>query len=497
MKNKEIILILILIVALGAFLRFYEIGKQSFWLDESATALSIKKYSFGETFYNTLILGQILPGYYISNLDLPPYFTILKIWSDVFGINESPLRAFSAVFGVLSVITLYFLAKELFNRKTAIIAALIFSLNVVMIEYSQEARLYSMLIFIVIVSAYFLIKSIKTNENKHIAGFVISNIAGIYTHYPFLFFVIFELLFVFILFVKEYLKSKKIEINKIRIAALSLILFYLPLAPRILRPKLVAAHYLGRISVQNVVKLFLQLNTWFYPSMELRNKMDTLQFSSFLFSDWILVISVILLTILLFAFVLRNFIGTKGFKKTDNSKLLLALWIVIPSIVALAVLYKSILTFGSLKHFIFVVPPYLILAANGVYDLKGKKLYISVILLCLLSVARLVSYYSNRSKPRYREAVRFLELNSDNKELIMVNLPSVIVPFDYYSDRLNVNRVLDANEAAKLSAGYSSAWIVLSTKYADSNIKSYFDKNYKLSESKIFFDVHIYHYTKK
>ena len=62
MKKKY--LALFAIVLLGAFLRFYSIGEESFWLDESATALSIKKHSVGGIFYNTIKLGQILPGYY-------------------------------------------------------------------------------------------------------------------------------------------------------------------------------------------------------------------------------------------------------------------------------------------------------------------------------------------------------------------------------------------------------------------------------------------------
>ena len=487
---------LLVIVLLGAFLRFHDIDKQGFWLDESATALSIKKYSLSETFDNTVNLGQILPSYYSSNLDLPPYYIILKLWSGIFGLNEASLRSFSALFGILSIIIIYFLSKELFNSKTAVIASLIFSLNVVMVEYSQEARLYSMLIFIVLLASYFFIKSLKTNRNKYIAGFVISNIAGIYTHYTFLFFVAFELFFAVILFAKNYLKSKKIKIMKIYIASSSLIIFYIPLAARLVKPKLVATHYLGSFSFGILARVFLQLNTWFYPSEQLTKNINNSQIGLFLFSDWILVVSAALLTCLLLIFALMNFAGAK---KIDDSRLFLLLLLLIPLVMGFATLYKSILTFGSIKYFIFVVPAYLILAANGIASLKNKKLVLFLSLIIILSIPQIYSYYSNPSKPQYRESAKFIEVNSMDNELIIVNLPSIAVPFGYYSDKLtNVHGAASAADAKKISINSKSLWLVLSTKYADPDggIKYHFDDNYKLSGSKSFHDVRIYHYRK-
>ena len=485
-----------IIILVGAFLRFYRLADESFWLDESATALSMKKYSLNEIIYNTAKFGQILPGYYNSNLDLPPYYIMLKLWSNAFGLSEFTLRLFSAIFGVLSIIVIFFLSKELFNERTGIITSLIFALSVVMIEYSQEARLYNMLILIVLLSAYFLLKSLKTNKNKYIAGFIISNIAGIYTHYPFLFFVIFELFFISFVSIKNYLKSKKIIVDKIYIAAFSLLLFYIPLVPRLLNPKFVSTHYLGKFSGGSIIRLFLQLNTWIYPSESLRGKLINLQFNLFSFSELLLVISILLLAFLLFIFVLKNFITIKNI---DVNKLFLLFWLLIPSIVAFVVLFNTIVTFGSLKYFIFIIPPYLILAANGISAIKSKKTFL-VLLIGLLSIAPLCSYYSNPSKPQYKQAVEFMELNSNNQEKIIVNLPSVTVPFNYYSDKLaNIYGINNSDEAKKLSLNSDSLWLVLSTKYADQDgkIKTFLDGQYKLLESKYFYDVSIYHYSKK
>ena len=210
MNKNKIFFLFILIVLLGTFLRFYNIGAESFWLDEGATALTIKSHTVKEIFYNTATKGQILPEYYESSTDLPPYYVVLKIWSNIFGLSEASLRSLSAIFGSLSIIIVYLLSKELFNQKVSLIAALIMSLNTVMIEYSQEARLYSSLILIVLLSGYSLIKYSKTNRNTYLAAFTISNLIGIYLHYPFVFFIIFEGIYVFYPAFNEFIKKRKL-----------------------------------------------------------------------------------------------------------------------------------------------------------------------------------------------------------------------------------------------------------------------------------------------
>lgn len=496
MNKKQTLILLALILLLGTFLRFYNLGAESFWLDESATALTLKKYNAKEIFQNTYRLGQILPEYYISNLDLPPYYIMLKYWTGLFGLNEASLRAFSALFGTLSILIIYLLAKEMFSRKTALISSLIFSLNVVMVEYSQEARLYSFLTFIVLLSAYFLLKSLKTNQNKHIAGLIISNAVGIYTHYPFIFFVIFEIVFISCIFIWDYLKQRKLTIKKSYFAMFFIAALYLPLLPRILKPKLVAAHFIGSFSPEIFVKLFLQFNTWLYPSQMLRDKINNMQFGLLNLFEWALIMSVIGISIILFIFFLKNFIKIKNL---DDKKIFLLLWLVVPSLVAFIALYRSFVTFGSIKLIIFVVPAYLMLASAGMSKIKNRTLSFFLVLFVVLSIFPLYSYYSNLDKPQYKEAVDFLEINSNN-EIIIMNLPSVAVPFSFYSEKLTkVYGISDSEEAGEIVSNSDSVWLVLSTKHADKDgkIKGYFEKNYKLIETKLFYDVSVYHYVKR
>ncbi|MCH7887721.1 MAG: glycosyltransferase family 39 protein, partial [Proteobacteria bacterium] len=83
----------------------------------------------------------------------------MSFWTKLFDVSEISLRLFSAVFGSLSIIIVYLVAKELSNNKIALLSSFIFSLSMANIQYSQEARLYSLLVFISLSSVYFFIKS--------------------------------------------------------------------------------------------------------------------------------------------------------------------------------------------------------------------------------------------------------------------------------------------------------------------------------------------------
>ena len=497
MNKKTFFLLLAAIIIAGTFLRFYNLGDESFWLDEAATALTIKNYNVGSIIHNTVSAGQILPGYYFGNLDLPTYYVALKFWANIFGLNEYALRAFSALFGTASIIILYFLAAEIFDKKTALIASFIFSLSMSMIEYSQEARLYMMLNFLVLLSAYFLIKSIKTNKTYYVTLFILANLLGIYTHYPFLFFVIVEAVFIGCLFLIEFINTKKFKLTKINTSFFILFLAYIPLLKYLTVPKFMSTHFAGKISILKLFEIFLQLNTWIYPSLEFKSKLFNFQYTLFSFHEWMVILSVIFVTLALCIFSLKSVLDYRH--KKEPSRLFLILWIIIAFCVPFAVLYKSISTFASIRHFLFIVPAYIVLASSAISKLKNKHIALILGAFLVFSVFPISTYYLNANNAQYRQAVSYLEKNAGEKEPVIVNLPSVKVPFDYYSDTLkNTHGVSNVNEAKGIAALNQSVWLVLSTKYADQGgyIKNYFDKNYRLVKSKEFFDVSLFYYSK-
>ena len=510
MNKKQTILLLFLILLFGTFLRFYNLSGEGLWVDEGAMSLPIVRYNLNEIWSNINTHGQTLPDIYKSNTDLHLYFTILELWSRLFGTSEAALRSLSALAGSLSLVVIYLLASELYNRKAGLVSVFISSLSLPLIEYSQELKFYSLIIFSALLSGYFIIKSIRTNKTIYAIGFFLSTIFGIYMNYPFILFVFFEGVYLLYIFVSSYLKSRPKKINDFKkfflksnpyktYLAYVLILFsYIPLLPRMLNITFVSAHFSGQLTMEKLLKLFLQFNSWIYPSQELNSKIAAKQFGLFSLSEYTLIASVFLITAVLAIFFIVGVLKSKGRGK-ESSRFLL-FWVAVPLIMVFIVAYRTIASFGSARYVIFIVPAYLILTSKGILNMKRKFIIGFIFVFIALNLLPIHSYYSNVNNPQYREAAGFLYDNSEKDDTILFNIYSMGAAFEYYEPGLkNTFGVNNVHEAADLASGRDSVWLVRSlTKYSDQEgeIKKHFDDNYRLADTKKFFEVELFHYVK-
>jgi 4-amino-4-deoxy-L-arabinose transferase-like glycosyltransferase len=125
-----IILLLLLILALAAGLRFYNLGSQSLWSDEGNSAALASRS-----------LAQIAQDA-AQDIHPPLYYWLLRLWTSVFGLSEFGLRSLSATLGTLLVLLIYMLGTRLFNRTTGLAAAFVAAIAPFQVYYSQEARMY-------------------------------------------------------------------------------------------------------------------------------------------------------------------------------------------------------------------------------------------------------------------------------------------------------------------------------------------------------------------
>jgi mannosyltransferase len=120
---------LIAILVLSTVLRLYQIGAESLWVDEM----------------NSLIVAE---GYWSHrNAARPLYYVLLNGWM-AFGHSDAWLRGLSVVFGVGCVALIFELGKQLFNRQTGLVAALLIGVSPLFINHSQEIRMYSLSSFL-------------------------------------------------------------------------------------------------------------------------------------------------------------------------------------------------------------------------------------------------------------------------------------------------------------------------------------------------------------
>lgn len=123
-------LMLIVLLALAVFTRFYRLGDASLWLDEVFTIGS------AQLPWSTLWVTAYDPT--------PPlFFSTIKLILN-FGDNEWLLRLPSAACGVFTVLFVYSATRKLWDARTAFFTGILLTFSLGNIEYSQEARAYAM-----------------------------------------------------------------------------------------------------------------------------------------------------------------------------------------------------------------------------------------------------------------------------------------------------------------------------------------------------------------
>jgi 4-amino-4-deoxy-L-arabinose transferase-like glycosyltransferase len=120
----------------------------------------------------------------VADIVHPPlHYLVLHFWMNLFGVGVVQARMVSVIFGALSIGGLYLLANYLFDRRTAAIAALLLAVSEIGIRYSQDARPYAQVLFLVVCSSYLFLRSLRSRRASDWWFFIVSAIPLIYTHY--------------------------------------------------------------------------------------------------------------------------------------------------------------------------------------------------------------------------------------------------------------------------------------------------------------------------
>ena len=169
---------LLLIILLAVSLRALTLTKAGIWHDEGYSATII-------SFSPSEIIGHTMRDFH------PPLYVLtLRWWSLLFGSSEFALRGMSLLFGVATVLLVYFIVKRLrFGENTARLATLFAAVAPFLIRYSQEARMYGMAAFLACAATLSLLIALDWTQKpfaKQLKWWLIYGLlmaAAIYTHY--------------------------------------------------------------------------------------------------------------------------------------------------------------------------------------------------------------------------------------------------------------------------------------------------------------------------
>jgi hypothetical protein len=167
---------LIFITLLAFGLRLYRLDTQSLWYDEGVTAI-VAQYD-----PSTLIRWTA------DDIQPPLYYLLVSAWGHLVGWSEWSLRFPSLFFGVLLVPLMAVLARSLTrSRSAALLAALITALHPLLLYYSQEARMYMMLMALCTLAGICVLRvtcCVSVSQRRWLwIGYVLAAAAAVYTHY--------------------------------------------------------------------------------------------------------------------------------------------------------------------------------------------------------------------------------------------------------------------------------------------------------------------------
>lgn len=151
MKLK-ILSVLVIIVLLAVFLRFFRLGDVPNGLYQDETAIGYNAYSILETGNDEH--GRSYPLYFKSFGDhkLPVYIYADMAAVKLFGLTPFAVRFPSALFGVLTVVVMYFFIHNLTrNKGIAIISTLFIAINPWSLHYNRATFEVSMSLFFFII----------------------------------------------------------------------------------------------------------------------------------------------------------------------------------------------------------------------------------------------------------------------------------------------------------------------------------------------------------
>ena len=165
-------LVLLLIFFVGLALRLYGLDANSLWLDEVKTVTTSR-----------LGFLSMLNSQAEESVHPPLLYLVTGFFMSLLGESDFIIRLQAALLGSLSVLLTYKLGETLWTSREGAIGAFLLAINAYHIPYSQEARHYSLMVFLALLSVIFLLKALREDKKGNWILFALFTSLGLYTHY--------------------------------------------------------------------------------------------------------------------------------------------------------------------------------------------------------------------------------------------------------------------------------------------------------------------------
>lgn len=420
---------MIAIILLATLLRLPWLGAQSIAFDESFSL------AVGQADWSTLFRAILSDGVH------PPLFYVIHkgalfLWGDApFG-----QRFLAAFFSIIGVPLIYWAGRLIFNRRVGLLAALLLALNPLQVWFAQEARMYSLLSVLAIISMALFWQALQTGRRRYWVALAIVNSIIFGVHYFGFLIPVSQLAFIIATFRQNH--------RQLRPWAVTQMVAFLPLLPWLIGTALRETQSFGIGFLERPLPLDVPLTLWNF----------TTGWSTYFLGP------VSILALVLFAVASINGLrgGQPGFR---FSQLLLIFWVFLPLILVWIISQRR--AFYADRYLSFIIPGLMLLVAFGAVRINAlfwRRLLLAGLVLASVSGLANTHFDPAFFKDDWRGTVSYLEQHSQPEDIILIYNSHLQLPFTYHYHgdlpyqpvtRLQANRPIEP-----LTTGYRRAWVL-------------------------------------
>src|SRR2546423_2092555 len=165
---------LALVTAAAAALRLPYLGNQSLWYDETFTRAIVTMPQLADVWHGVKSTEGTPPLYYLLTWG----------WGKLFGIHsDAALRATSGLAGAACAPAAFLALRRLAGGRAALAAAALAAASPMLVWYSLDARAYSLLVLLSLVSIWSTSLVLERPTARRFAGWMLAAAAVVWTHY--------------------------------------------------------------------------------------------------------------------------------------------------------------------------------------------------------------------------------------------------------------------------------------------------------------------------
>jgi mannosyltransferase len=390
------------------------------------------------------------------------YYFLLHFWLR-FGGSGFFIRALSVLFAVAAVPVIYLLGRRLFDSRVGLITSALMAVNAYHVQYSQDARSYSLMVLLCLLSSLYFLKCLSEPSRWNRAAYVLSSALAVYAQF-----------FSALLLIAQWLSLKMLDRGQIlpqtRRDWRWIVLLVSPVAAFVATTGTGPLRWVQRPSLRDL---------WIFAVHLAGNS-----------GPWLLLASVAACLAALLPFwpthkALRVPWGIWRYR-------FLLSWLLFPILLTLALsLIKPLFV---PRYFIFCLPALFLLVACGIARLRpGAAQVAALLFLLLLSFRGTAGYYTQDldiQRDDWRAAAQYLLNHSQPGDALLFHVPMGRMPYEFYrslqpltpapvvlyphhADRLTfldfVEKPNDA-ELERLLPEQPRAWLVLTYAEAQSGL---------------------------